>query len=396
MAGEAMADFPRILFLMGGIQGVFITLVILQRAGSYQPRANRILAALLAVLTGLVFYYYLYFSGFPGSHGYIYTVSNALYLLLGPLFYLYVQNLFNRGFRMAGKHLFLFLPVLAELSSSLVLILLGGWNRKIRIINSLDHQGSGLWGYGLFWFGVLLFTFLCILAALRVISRYRRIAPQQLSDYSRGTLRWLSRLVFCGLFFLLEHLLFILFHLFGMPLSEGFLLGGYAFLAIALYLIGYWSLSMPQIITLDVGRTAWNQPGKREKYAKSALPEGRSQIIQEQLFSCMEEMKPHREPDVSLQDLAEKLEVSPHHLSQVMNCRLGMNFYQFINRYRLREVRRLWEDPDFRGSSLLDYALAAGFNSKTTFNRVVKDQTGLTPSEFLKKSSHPIGWDDRK
>lgn len=84
--------------------------------------------------------------------------------------------------------------------------------------------------------------------------------------------------------------------------------------------------------------------------------------------------------NLSLDLLSEKTEIPKHHLSQVLNIYLGKNFYQVIAGYRIDyALIRLQEDHNITFESL---AYECGFNSKTSFNRYFKEQTGYTPSEY--------------
>src|SRR5690606_41905073 len=73
-----------------------------------------------------------------------------------------------------------------------------------------------------------------------------------------------------------------------------------------------------------------------------------------------------------------------HHLSQVINVSQERSFFDFINRYRIDHAKGLLSDPA-RAGNILEIALASGFNSKASFNRVFKKETGMTPSAFKKR-----------
>lgn len=98
--------------------------------------------------------------------------------------------------------------------------------------------------------------------------------------------------------------------------------------------------------------------------------------------------KPFLAPELTLDQLALQLSLRPRVLSQVINDRLGQNFYDFINRYRIQEASRLLTNPKDRKITILEVLYEVGFNSKSSFNTLFKKYTGLTPSEFKKKSLH--------
>jgi transcriptional regulator GlxA family with amidase domain len=118
------------------------------------------------------------------------------------------------------------------------------------------------------------------------------------------------------------------------------------------------------------------------RYRRSGLTAERAAAYRERLETVMTLEKPWLENDLTLPTLAERANLPPHHLSQVLNEALGETFFDFINRHRVAEVQRCLADPAYRGQSLLEIALAAGFNSKTAFNSAFRAHTGTTPSTW--------------
>lgn len=102
------------------------------------------------------------------------------------------------------------------------------------------------------------------------------------------------------------------------------------------------------------------------------------------LLAYMVEEQPYLSPDISLRSLAERIEIHPNQLSWLLNDRLGKNFNQFINRYRVEHFKELAIDESNSHISLIGLAYESGFNSKTVFNTYFKKEVGMTPKEFLK------------
>lgn len=98
----------------------------------------------------------------------------------------------------------------------------------------------------------------------------------------------------------------------------------------------------------------------------------------------MTEKKPFLNPELSLSTLAKDLKIPRGQLSQLINDGIGENFYDFINKYRIDEVKKLMADPEMAHYNLLGLAFEAGFKSKSTFNLIFKRFTGLTPTEYRK------------
>jgi len=91
--------------------------------------------------------------------------------------------------------------------------------------------------------------------------------------------------------------------------------------------------------------------------------------------------KIHRNERLSLDSLSERLALQPYQLSGIINSRLGKTFTDFVADYRVEEVKRRLSDPG-ETANILNIAYDAGFGTKASFNRIFKERTGLTPSEF--------------
>ena len=96
----------------------------------------------------------------------------------------------------------------------------------------------------------------------------------------------------------------------------------------------------------------------------------------------MKSFSPHRDPELSLTLLASQIQMSRNQLSEVINSKMGCNFYDFVNKYRVEDVKQLMVDTKYKDYTILAIAFEAGFPSKSTFNSIFKKFTGLTPSEY--------------
>lgn len=122
-----------------------------------------------------------------------------------------------------------------------------------------------------------------------------------------------------------------------------------------------------------------------EKYKKSSLKDSEVKKIIESLEKYMHEERPYLNPELTILDLSNKLNISKHHLTQVLNINLGKNFFTYVNEYRIEAIKKKIEDPKFNHLTLLAIAFECGFNSKSSFNNIFKQYTGHTPSEYKKQ-----------
>ena len=100
--------------------------------------------------------------------------------------------------------------------------------------------------------------------------------------------------------------------------------------------------------------------------------------------------KPYLNADLTIDSLAESIDCTRHHLSQVINEQLGKSFYDYINQYRVEEAKQLLADPSRDNHKIASIAFDAGFNSISTFNDVFKKLAGSTPSQFRKQREEKL------
>jgi ligand-binding sensor domain-containing protein/AraC-like DNA-binding protein len=124
---------------------------------------------------------------------------------------------------------------------------------------------------------------------------------------------------------------------------------------------------------------------KKEKYKGSHLnPEYAGECIKK-LTYLMEIEAVYRDSEISLQSLAEKLSITPHLLSQVLNEKLNRNFSDFINYYRIEEARKILQTPAGEGRKVASVAFDVGFNTTVAFYNAFRKYTGMTPAQYKKK-----------
>jgi len=125
-----------------------------------------------------------------------------------------------------------------------------------------------------------------------------------------------------------------------------------------------------------------SEPEPTRKYEKSSLTSEQEGATLRRLGEVMVSEKPFLDPACSLPGLAGRLGVSPHHLSQVLNDRLGKNFFEFLAEHRVEDAKRLLADPALAHLKLEEIGERVGYASKSAFNGAFKKRTGQTPSEF--------------
>jgi AraC-like DNA-binding protein len=120
-----------------------------------------------------------------------------------------------------------------------------------------------------------------------------------------------------------------------------------------------------------------------KKYERSGLKKKDAAELVNKIRKYMVIEKPYLDRELTIYDLSNQLKISRHTLSEVINEHMGMNFYNLVNEYRIKEVKERLKSEDYTNLTILAIAYDSGFNSKSSFNTVFKEKTGQTPSEYL-------------
>jgi ligand-binding sensor domain-containing protein/AraC-like DNA-binding protein len=130
------------------------------------------------------------------------------------------------------------------------------------------------------------------------------------------------------------------------------------------------------------------QLGARKSRASGSTgtkkPSEKDGEIRLKLISLMEKDRPWLQPDLRQAEVANALDCTVHELSQVLNGSMEQNFSDFVNSYRVEEVKRRIQQGDHQRFTLTALAEQSGFSAKSSFQRAFKKATDLTPTEYLR------------
>jgi AraC-like DNA-binding protein len=224
---------------------------------------------------------------------------------------------------------------------------------------------------------------------LALLRKHSKNIAEFFSFHEKVNLKWVNYIVYSYflLFLVTSILIFGAVHFQLLSIENAFALVGIT-LCLMLIAFGFYGFRQTAIFSnIDTGRIADLKIATPEKalYSKSGLTFEKIEILANQLNKHMEQEKPFLNEDLNLTLLAEQSQISPPHLSQVINQYFQKNFYDFINQYRVEEAKKRLLSADYRHLSILGIAFDCGFKSKSSFNRYFKKYTGTAPSEFKKK-----------
>jgi AraC-like DNA-binding protein len=122
---------------------------------------------------------------------------------------------------------------------------------------------------------------------------------------------------------------------------------------------------------------------KQNKYKTSALTEDNLQHIANKLENAMLHEQLYLDASLSLPKLAKSISISSNYISQTLNVRLNVNFFDYVNGYRVKHAKNELTNSN---KTVLDIAMDAGFNSKSAFYTAFKKYTGKTPVQYKQQS----------
>lgn len=115
------------------------------------------------------------------------------------------------------------------------------------------------------------------------------------------------------------------------------------------------------------------------KYARSALSEAHADQLATRIRSAMTHDTLYLDPNLSLQKLSRHVGALPNQISQTLNEQIGSTFFDYIAHHRIEAAKPLILEGD---ASTLTVSLDVGFNSRSTFYKAFKRETGMTPKAY--------------
>jgi AraC-like DNA-binding protein len=371
---------PRsIICFIAILQGLIFAVLLVNRGFRRKNRADFWLALLLVLLCSSLITPFIGFANVYDLNQWLTYFPFSIVYSYGVCVWLYALHLTDSRRAFSRRDLLFFIPSAIYVAFRLTLFAQNlefkTWFDKNFYV---PYVGAVIFVTEFAWNVAFLFF------AIRHYRKYRAWLDQNFSDTEKLKFDWLRNFLYLFTF------VFILGAVFDFTNSFVFRLSyiQYFYFEIVMALVTYYlaiaGYLRSQTIELNFSqsRTEENEP------RKPLLPEKDFEKLKEKLENLMRAEKPYLEPNLSLSDLAKQMGVNAAVLSFLINNGFGKNFNDFVNEFRIAEVKKKLENAD--GATLLAVAYDCGFNSKATFNRAFKKFTGISPKEFqdsLKKIS---------
>ncbi len=395
-----------IIFVIGSIQAIIFFLLLVSK--KQKIFSDKILAILFLILAVHLLFKYTLTVDFLNEYPHLTGIHVGFPLLYGPFLFFYVNSLTKNQQNFHTANLLHFLPFLFVIIF-LIPFFMQPAEYKLKIINGLViYQRK----YILVIIMQLISGPVYVVWTLILLKKHKINIGLYFSFTEKIELKWLKNLIFgiAGIWavILIVYAIWELFNL-QIPFERELII--YTAVTAFVFVIGYKGLKQSPIFVLPPTKdnkkvqennevknietenntiqqntdfsTVLNTETKKKKDRNNSTDIESRQYI-DKLLKYMDENKPYLEDKLMLSDVASALEIPHYKLTKIFNENLNKNFFNFVNSYRIKEVKEKLSDSKNDRFTILALAYDCGFSSKASFNRIFKQITNITPSEYRK------------
>lgn len=326
--------------------------------------------------------------GLSESYPFVIKFINSLQFLLAPSIYISILYFVNPTGKFKVRYWLHFLPFLIFAVLEFIVF---GFEKSISTRVLFDIGETSFFIRDILPFQILVYVFVCY----RILTKHNKNLELLTANTQKINLNWVK-------LFLLILILPILFWINDAFSIIPFLVELNAFVySISILFLGFYAMKQTAIFPFEnedleeisevIKETDARPIETKIQSSENKTPKPKRlndedvSELSAQLDSLMKDDKIFLDNEINLASVAEKLGISIHDTSYLINEVTGNNFYNFINRHRVEEAKRLLISPKSKNLNMLGIAFESGFNSKTTFNTAFKKWVGVSPTEYVKQ-----------
>jgi AraC-like DNA-binding protein len=329
-------------------------------------QSNRFLALLIFTIALWLIDHFLRIADIYGQNANLYFLPIFYSFAFGPLIYFYVKSLVNQSFIFQKKDYLHFIPVLFQ-AGLYIFLTTKNYNFKNWYWENV-HQWIT---YKVEFDGTFISMLIYLGLSIQLLKNYQIYVANNFSETSKIRLNWLKIILIILVILCVQWLIeIILRDFFNLYFNYDYSIQILGIMALVLAIGG--------IRQANLSEVNFEQEVTQKSYVQVDTK------ILEQINSGMDIQKLYLNPTLTLSEFAKEIKLNPKIVSQQINTGLGKSFNDFVNEYRVEEVKKRLNSPDLERLTILGIAYESGFNSKTTFNRIFKDFTGVAPRDFVK------------
>ena len=232
----------------------------------------------------------------------------------------------------------------------------------------------------------ILFLGYSIASAQLLYKSWKNLNPESTPIEKRNLIKWLVFLNITGFVFVIS-LLFLTIDFYSYKIIEKTEINGFVFTSVAgftLFLIPIVMFFYPQVVygvPISLGETNNNTVEEPKIEIKEDDP---VVVLANRIVEYFEKRKPFKNPDFSMNDLVRYLKEPKQLVYKSLNDVIGEKFTDIRTRHRITHAKKLLASQAKTNITLQEIWTESGFSSKTNFFTSFKEETGMTPTEFIK------------
>ncbi len=397
-------SFYSSILLIFFTQGIVFSFLLLKKGIAFSGKPAKWLSLFSFLCSIYILPWMLGFAGWYSLQPYrdiMFYIPFQQLFFIGPAIYFYTQSLLNPSFKFQRKDWLHLLPAFAYLLYRLVIL----------VTDKLVMQQPFFYANGKdknldTWYQVAGFISMLIyfILSLRYYAIYKKVIYQTVSFADKLLFGWIKKYLIA---FMLMQVLWLIFFLFfpgwGSFKEKWWYYVSFSFLNYYIAITGYTN-NITSLVPFSISNfekkvvfllqnatdTSDESDSIEVEFEEVPITEAinpQLELWKEKIMTVIESQTLYKDPTLTLQSIATALNTNQTLISKMINQGFKMNFNDFINNYRIEAVKRLLHAGEHKKQTLLGISIDCGFNSKTTFNRCFKRNTGMSPKEFIQNLS---------
>lgn len=365
-----------IILSLGFLEAIILALLVFFKKNKSYP--DNWLSLFFMVLGINIILAYLEIYNQENNYKYpnLIMLTPSLLLLHGPIIWIYVRSLVKND-KTSWRDLVHFIPFTLFIINLSVMFWFIPNYQKIHDYTSEVFKNRFTYKFFVLLIAVSMPVYL--INSIWLLKKHQQRIKLLFSNIQRINLRWLSLLLISAL---LIYGLLGLFNAISLikPIVsyKTFQLTGFIIASLFIGIFGYMGLNQTSLFSSL--KLMEHQPEK----TSMDLPSPEDIATKIQVY--IQNEKPFLIPQLTIDEFARGMLIEPQIISNYLNNKIGINFYEFINQFRVEEFKKRIASRSDNKLTLLAIAYECGFNSKASFNRIFKTFENMTPSDFVMKS----------
>ncbi|QHS61573.1 helix-turn-helix domain-containing protein [Chitinophaga agri] len=361
------------LMLLGALQGLIMSALLF--FAKKRPARDRLLAVLILLIAMACLNLHIAMASWPDAIPLFRFLMNFVPLIiimpLGPLIYLYVRSSLDPTFTITRSHRPLFYTAIIDIVPQLAAMVFVGGMLAGRLSKNPEPWTIFIDTYNVYsdiprWLSTTVYVYLS----------YRYLSVARTDNEKR--FHWIKQFLQVFLVFQLIWLIYLVPYV--IPRYTDWLLNMvdwypvYIPLVVLIYYLGIKGYMMTAEETVAIQKAVTSP---------APIPPSVIDEVVPLLIKAMEQDKLYLNPELNLSLLAQHVRLPQKTISAVLNQHLQKSFNEFVNEYRISAFKEKIAAAQQEQFTILSLAYESGFNSLPTFQRAFRNNTGMSPREYM-------------